>query len=68
MSHLPQFILFVLGAAMQGHLVHTAIFVPHITPVRTICPAAPEKSCFVVHHLWWYVFSGKVNAEGSFTC
>jgi hypothetical protein len=41
MSHLPQFILFVLGAAMRGHLVRTAIFVPHITSVRTICPAAP---------------------------
>jgi hypothetical protein len=41
MSHLPQFILFVLGAAMRGHLVRTAIFVPYITSVRTICPAAP---------------------------
>jgi hypothetical protein len=41
MSHLPQFILFVLGAAMRVHLVRTAIFVPHITSVRTICTAAP---------------------------
>ncbi|MBK8348551.1 MAG: hypothetical protein IPL08_13405 [Saprospiraceae bacterium] len=41
LSHLPQFILFVLGAAMRGHLVRTAIFVPYITSVRTICPAAP---------------------------
>ena len=41
LSHLPQFILFVLGAAMRVHLVRTAIFVPHITSVRTICTAAP---------------------------
>jgi hypothetical protein len=41
LSHLPQFILFVLGAAMRVHLVRTAIFVPHVTSVRTICPAAP---------------------------
>jgi hypothetical protein len=37
----PPFICF--GAAMQGHMVHTAMFVPHITPVRTICPAAPVE-------------------------
>ena len=37
----PPFICF--GAAMQGHMVRTAIFVPHITPVRTICPAAPGE-------------------------
>ena len=41
LSHLPQFILFVLGAAMRVHLVRTAIFVPHITSVRTFCTAAP---------------------------
>ena len=28
---------------MQGHLVRTAMFVPHITPARTICPAAPGE-------------------------
>jgi hypothetical protein len=39
--HSPHLLLFVLGAAMRGHLVRTAIFVPHITPVRTICTAAP---------------------------
>jgi len=37
----PPFICF--GAAIQGHMVRTAIFVPHITPVRTICPAAPGE-------------------------
>ena len=26
---------------MRGHMVRTAIFVPYITSVRTICPAAP---------------------------
>ena len=41
LSHLPQFILLVLGAAMRVHLVRTAIFVPHISSVRTICTAAP---------------------------
>ena len=41
LSHLPQFILYVLGAAMRVHLVRTAIFVPHITSVHTICTAAP---------------------------
>ena len=30
-----------LGAAMWVHLVCTATFVPHITPVHTICTAAP---------------------------
>jgi len=41
--HSPHLLLFVFGAAMQGHLVRTAMFVPHITPVRTICPAAPGE-------------------------
>ena len=39
--HSPHLPLFFLGAAMRGHMVRTAIFVPHTTPVRTICPAAP---------------------------
>ena len=58
MAHLPQFILFVLVAAMWVHLVRTATFVPHITPVRTICTAAtkifflllpPLVVCFLWH-------------------
>ncbi len=58
MAHLPQLILFVLVAAMWVHLVRTATFVPHITPVRTICTAAtkifflilpPLVVCFLWH-------------------
>jgi hypothetical protein len=58
MAHLPQFILFVLVAAMWVHLVRTATFVPHIPPVRTICTAAtkifflilpPLVVCFLWH-------------------
>jgi len=43
LHHSPHLPLFVFGAAMQGHLVRTAMFVPHITPVPTICPAAPDE-------------------------
>jgi hypothetical protein len=32
-----------LGAAMWVHLVCTAILVPYITPVHTICTAAPYQ-------------------------
>ena len=32
-----------LGAAMWVHLVCTATFVPNITPVHTICTAAPYE-------------------------
>jgi len=57
MAHLPQLILFVLVAAMWVHLVRTATFVPHITPVRTICTAAtkiffPILPPLVVCFLW----------------
>ena len=47
LHHSPHLLLFVFGAAMRGHLVRTAIFVPHTTPVRTICPAAPVNSYFI---------------------
>ena len=66
MYHSPHLLLFVFGAAMRGHLIRTAIFVPHITPVRTICPAAPVNSYFIVYHLWWYVFYGIVKAKRLF--
>jgi hypothetical protein len=36
------------GQPCRVHLVRTAIFVPHITPVRTICTAAPVNSYFLV--------------------
>ena len=42
MSHLPQFILFVLVAAMWVHLVHIATFILHITPMCIICTAATK--------------------------
>jgi hypothetical protein len=49
--HLPQFILFVLVAAMWGHLILIATFILHITPMCTIWPAATVNSCLVVRLL-----------------
>jgi hypothetical protein len=66
-THLPQFPLFVFVAAMWVHLIHIAMFVPHITSMCIICTAATANSYFIVYHLWWSVFSGMVIAEGSFT-
>ena len=41
--HSPHLLLFVLGQPCRGIWYAQPWFVPHITPVRTICPAAPGE-------------------------
>ena len=41
--HSPHLPLFVLGQPCRGIWYVQPCFVPHITPVRTICPAAPGE-------------------------
>ena len=63
MSHLPQLIILDFGAAMWGHLIHTAIVcTSHFSCVHHLA-RCPENSSCLYYHLWWYVFYGMVRLK-----